>query len=64
MLLKKEREILKKFNTIFPGDNIDNISICGDIHEPLTVTSHGMSVDGRRTNKEAWPKGQFPVSKQ
>ena len=60
MLLKKEREILKKCNPIFPGNNIDNISNCGDIHEPPT----GTSADGRRTNEEAWPKGQVPVSKQ
>ena len=64
MLLKKEQEILKKCNPIFPGNNIDNISNCGDIHEPPTVTSHGMSADGRRTNEEAWPKGQFPIGKQ
>ena len=63
-LLKKEREILKKCNPISPGKKIDNISNGGDIHEPPTVTSHGMLADGRRTNEEAWPKGQVPVSKQ
>ena len=58
---EKEREILKKCNSIFPGNKtFQNV----ERHEPPTVTTHGMSADGRRTNEEAWPKGQFPVSKQ
>ena len=52
-LLKREREILKKRNPIFPGNNTDNISKCGDIHEPPTVTSHmgRRRMVGERTRK-------------
>ena len=63
-LLKKKREIQKKCDTIFPGNNTDNISKCGDIPEPPTVTSHGKAADGRRTNEETWPKDQSPGRKQ
>ena len=61
-LPKKEREIPKKCYPIFPGNNTDNISERGDIHEPPTVTSHGK--EGRRTNAEGWPKDQTPGRKK
>ena len=57
-LPKKEREIPKKCHPIFPGNNTDNNSKRGDIHEPPTMTSHGKEAEGRRTNAEAWPKDQ------
>ena len=59
---KKERENPKKCYPKFPGNNRDNISKRGDIHEPQTVTSHG--TEGRRTNAEGWPKGQTPGHKK
>ena len=64
MLPKKEREIPKKCYPIFPGNNTDNISKRGDIHEPPTMTSHGKEVEGRRTNAEGWPKDQTPGRKK
>ena len=63
MLPKKEQEILKKCHLIFPGNNTDNISKCGDIHEPPTTTTHGEEAEGRRTNSEVWPKDQTPGRK-
>ena len=63
-LLKKERKIPKKCNPIFPGNNTDNISKRGDIYEPPTVTSHGKTAEGRRTNEEAWPEDQTPGRKR
>ena len=63
-VIQEGTRYLKKWNPIFPGNNTDNISKCGDIHEPPTVTSHGKAADGRRTNEEAWPKDQSPSRKQ
>ena len=61
--LRRNGEILKKCHPIFPRNNTDNISKCGDIHESPTVTSHGKEVEGRRTNAEALPKDQTPGHK-
>ena len=59
--LRRNERFRIKCYPIFPGNNTDNISKCGDIHEPPTVTSHGKE---GRTNAEGWPKDQTPGQKK
>ena len=61
---EETRDSEEKKNPIFPGNNTDNISKCGDIHEPPTMPTHGKAANGRSTNEEARPKDQSPSRKQ